>query len=94
MKEINGRPLTKFELLIKDGIAEVILDRPDELNVMDGEFFDEVGFIFNHLNENDDVNVIILWAKGRLFTAGLDIKNLAVPGIIHSQMNLPLEIYF
>ena len=56
------------------GIAEVILNRPKQYNVMDNTFFTEIGSAFRALDEDNEVNVIILWAEGKLFTAGLDLK--------------------
>jgi enoyl-CoA hydratase/carnithine racemase len=58
-------------------IAEVILCRPNKLNAMDQNFFDEVLQTFNTLSIDDDVNVIILWAEGKAFSAGLDLRSAA-----------------
>jgi enoyl-CoA hydratase/carnithine racemase len=59
----------------ENGVAEVILNRPQVLNVMDHVFFDEIGVVMNDLDKDDRVNAILLWAEGRLFTAGLDLKS-------------------
>lgn len=57
-----------------DGIAEVILCRPKQLNTMTPAFFREVRDVFSALDTDDEVNVCLLWAEGRVFTAGLDLK--------------------
>jgi len=63
--------------LLENGVAEVVLNRPEQLNMMDGDFFDEIGRVFADLDKNPKVNVIFLWAEGKLFTAGLDLKAAA-----------------
>jgi len=57
-----------------DGVAEVVLVRGDKLNPMTQKFFEEIGSVFRQLDEDPQVNVVLLWAEGRLFTCGLDLK--------------------
>lgn len=66
-------PFSYLKVSIQNFIAEVILNRPEKLNVMDINFFDEVGKCFKSLDIDDTVRVIIIWAKGKVFTAGLDL---------------------
>ncbi len=61
----------------KDGIATVSLSRPEKLNTMDTVFFKDIGDCFTALDEDVSVRVIVLCAEGRLFTAGLDLKEAA-----------------
>jgi len=67
-----------------NGIAEVVLNRPNKLNIMDFQFFEEVGKAFNELDSDSNVKVIILWAEGKIFTAGLDLKS-AIADITSAQ---------
>lgn len=53
--------------------AEVVLDRPDKLNTMPPKFFHELRVVFEELEADRKVRAIVLWAEGRLFTAGLDL---------------------
>eukprot|EP01104_Vermistella_antarctica_P017179 TRINITY_DN6046_c0_g1_i1.p1 TRINITY_DN6046_c0_g1~~TRINITY_DN6046_c0_g1_i1.p1 ORF type:complete len:294 (+),score=66.88 TRINITY_DN6046_c0_g1_i1:1340-2221(+) len=55
-------------------IAEVVLNRPKKLNTMTKTFFEEVGEAFRMLDVDEEVRAVLLWAEGRLFTAGLDLK--------------------
>ncbi len=55
-------------------VAEVVLNNPQKLNAMAPVFFDEIKRAFEELDADDTVRAIILWAEGRLFTAGLDLK--------------------
>lgn len=60
-----------------EGVAEVVLARPKQLNTMTAEFFEEIGRVFRALDCDPEVNAIVLWAEGRMFTAGLDLKAAA-----------------
>jgi enoyl-CoA hydratase len=55
-------------------VAEVVLNNPDKLNAMAPIFFDEIKAAFEELDADDAVRAVVLWAEGRLFTAGLDLK--------------------
>ena len=68
--------LERFRIDIKDnGVAEVVMNRPNKLNVLDHTFFEEVGKVFDFIEASPKVNVAVLWAEGKLFTAGLDLKS-------------------
>ena len=58
-------------------VAEVVLARPEKLNTMTPTFFAEVQRAFETLDADPTVNVIIVRAEGRMFTAGLDLKEAA-----------------
>jgi len=58
-------------------VAEVILNTPDKLNAMTIKFFHEIETAFQELDRDPDVRVVVIWAEGRLFTAGLDLKEAA-----------------
>jgi enoyl-CoA hydratase len=60
-----------------DLVAEVILSRAAKLNTMTPTFFTEMQHAFELLDADDSVNVIIVRAEGRMFTAGLDLNEAA-----------------
>ena len=62
-------------------IAEVVLNNPDKLNAMAPVFFDELRAVFEEIDQDDSIHAAILWAEGRHFTAGLDLKS-ASQGIL------------
>ena len=68
--------LTRFRVEVDEvaRVGEVVLNRGDQLNVMDPTFFEELGAALQSLDESDQVNVVLMWAEGRVFTAGLDMK--------------------
>lgn len=59
-------------------IAEVVLNNPDKLNAMAPEFFQEIREAFREIDRDPEIRAAILWAEGRLFTAGLDLKATAL----------------
>ena len=63
-----------FKLDINDGIAHVVLNRPDRLNAMDGDFWTEIREIFDGLNDNPDVRVSVISSTGKHFSAGMDLN--------------------
>ncbi len=59
-------------------IAEVVLANPERLNVMAlPEFFHEVRKVFRQITDDDEIRAVVLYAEGRMFTAGLDLKTAA-----------------
>eukprot|EP01112_Ceratiomyxa_fruticulosa_P015286 TRINITY_DN446_c0_g3_i1.p1 TRINITY_DN446_c0_g3~~TRINITY_DN446_c0_g3_i1.p1 ORF type:complete len:277 (+),score=32.59 TRINITY_DN446_c0_g3_i1:111-941(+) len=60
-----------------DGVAEVILSRGEKLNTMTPAFFDEIGQVFQRISKDPSIRVVILWAEGKIFSAGLDMKEAA-----------------
>lgn len=57
----------------KGGVAEVVLDRGKQLNKMDDDFFESFHEAIAGLAEDPEVRVILIWAEGPIFTAGLDL---------------------
>jgi len=64
-------------------VAEVVFNRPTKLNTMTQAFFQEIERAFHMIDDDNDVRVALIWAEGRMFTAGLDLKetsNILVTG--------------
>jgi enoyl-CoA hydratase len=57
-----------------DHVAEVVLDRADRLNTMAPAFFRSLRRAFEEIDDDAQVRAAIVWAEGRMFTAGLDLK--------------------
>lgn len=62
-------------------VAEVVLNRPDQLNAMPFELFYEFREVFAQIDAEDSIRAVIVWAEGRMFTAGLDLKS-AMDGFV------------
>ncbi len=55
-------------------VATVTLNRPDQLNAMNGAMFREIGEAFRWIDGETDARAVVLSANGKHFTAGLDLK--------------------
>lgn len=66
-----------IELEIKDYIATVNMARVEKLNALSLAFASEIAGVFKFLGTRDDVRVVILQSKARIFCAGLDLKDAA-----------------
>mmetsp|Transcript_32428 Transcript_32428/g.56089 ORF Transcript_32428/g.56089 Transcript_32428/m.56089 type:complete len:272 (-) Transcript_32428:179-994(-) len=54
-------------------VALVALNRPTKLNAMNIQFFTELTQAFTALQADTDVRVVVLYAEGKAFSAGLDL---------------------
>ncbi len=58
-------------------VAEVVLNRPERLNRMPPAFFMDLLAAFEEIDRDDQIRVALIWAEGRLFSAGLDLNEAA-----------------
>lgn len=65
-----------FETIIKDGIAELVFNKPP-VNAFDSLEWASIAQVIAELGVDNNVNVIVIRAEGRGFCAGVDIKELA-----------------
>ena len=61
----------------KGAVATVWLNRPASLNPLSGAHLEEIGSAVMEMDADPQVKVIVLAAKGRAFSAGADLKELA-----------------
>jgi enoyl-CoA hydratase len=60
-----------------EGIALVVINRPEVLNALSTEVFIEIGIAFDDLKENRAARVVILTGEGeKAFAAGSDIVGM------------------
>jgi enoyl-CoA hydratase len=62
-----------FEVEVADKVAHVRMNRPDELNSMVREFWNELPAIVRGLDAGGDVRAMVLSSTGRHFCAGMDL---------------------
>ena len=71
---------------IENKIAHIVLNRPDELNTMNVDFWRELPYAVRTIDEQASARVIILSSTGKHFTAGMDLgvfmnpKNISLHG--------------
>jgi len=60
-------------------VARITLDRPDRLNAMNADFWNELPGAVRALDAGGDVRAIVIDANGKHFTAGLDLGMFGDP---------------
>lgn len=65
------------------GVAQVVINRPEKLNAFNTQVWTEIGDCFKRFKTNGQVRCAVISATGRMFTAGLDLKE-AVSGAVFS----------
>ena len=63
-----------------DGVVEVCFDRPEKLNSLVHESFENLVAVASQLSDDPDVRAVVLHGAGRAFCAGLDISNFDANG--------------
>lgn len=61
---------------IKDGIALLSINRPEALNALNTNFFNEMDHFIEGLSKNKSVQVLIITGGGKAFVAGADIAEM------------------
>jgi enoyl-CoA hydratase/carnithine racemase len=64
-----------FDLEIKAGVAEITLNRPDRLNALTFEIYEELAGTFEQL-ALPEVRAVIITGKGRGFCSGGDVEGI------------------
>jgi enoyl-CoA hydratase/carnithine racemase len=67
----------KFDLQ-DNGIGILTLNRPEKLNAVSFQMIEDLHSIMDHLMTNLDCRVLILKAEGKVFCAGLDLKESTI----------------
>ena len=65
---------------IKDGVADVRLNRPEKLNALDNAMFRAIVDAGENLKRRSEVRAIVLSGEGRSFCAGLDFSSFQAMG--------------
>jgi len=60
----------------QNGIATVLLNRPDKLNALSAEMYHQLADQFDALGLDDEVRAVVLTGAGRAFCAGGDVGSM------------------
>jgi enoyl-CoA hydratase len=71
---------TCFSYSVSEHIAHIQLSRPQALNTMNGEFWDEIPAVFAEIDADPTVRAVVISSSGKHFTAGLDLNWAAGSG--------------
>ena len=64
----------RIKLTIEQDIAQVLLDRPEKMNALDGAMFDALIEVGRSLIEQPGLRAVVMSGAGRAFCAGLDMS--------------------
>ena len=78
-----------FDVNIEDGVAHIIMNRPEKRNAMIAEFWTELPAIVRDIDENAKARVIVLSSTGPIFCAGIDIGMLKTDVGVSKDKNHP-----
>lgn len=67
---------------LADHVATVWLDRPEKLNAMAHAFWVEFPQVIEALGAKDEVRAIVVAARGKAFTVGIDLAELGADGAV------------
>ena len=81
----------RVNLSITDGIAMVLLDRPEVLNALDQQMWEELVNVFRSATNDPKVRVVIISGIGRGFCVGADLKEVAWRGESQIQSRRRIE---
>ncbi len=62
---------------LADGVANVVLNRPDKSNAMNRQMWDDIRDALRKLDEAPEARVVVLSGAGRHFNAGIDLAMLS-----------------
>lgn len=58
----------------KDGIARIIMNRPESLNSMNRQMIEEIGRALSDVDNDQTVRVVVITGRGKAFCTGMDLK--------------------
>ena len=67
---------TRFKIEIENGVAHVIINRPEKANALDLLSWQELQSVFEEMDTSDEVRVVILSGEGKHFCSGIDLELL------------------
>ena len=83
--------LTTVNLNISDGIARILLNRPNVLNAINQRMWEELTYVFHSLKNSSETRVAVITGAGRGFCSGADLKEVAWRGETLSESRNRIE---
>jgi enoyl-CoA hydratase len=69
--------MTDYQTILyekENGIARIILNRPEALNALTKTMFIEIGQVLDAAEQDEEIRVVVISGKGKAFCAGADLK--------------------
>jgi enoyl-CoA hydratase len=74
MTDVTTTDFTCFAVTIEDGVAHIQLKRPEAMNSMSREFWNELPVIVRDIDDNARARCIVISSTGKHFSAGMDLS--------------------
>lgn len=73
----SARPApASFRYVEKDGLGSITLARPDRLNALTFQVYEELTALFESFRGRDDLRVVTITGEGRAFCSGGDVEDI------------------
>lgn len=82
------KTVKSFDFHIKDGIAQITLNRPEVFNAVTFEVYREMSDLFAEMSSDSEVRVVTITGKGKAFCSGGDVKEIIGPLLEHGETEL------
>ena len=85
----------KYETIIlekKENIATITLNRPEKLNALSDKMAEELPDVFDAVDKDDDVRVVVLTGAGRAFCTGADIQERFLTNIEERKKGIVTDV--
>jgi enoyl-CoA hydratase/carnithine racemase len=79
---------TSFDFGITDGIARIVLNRPEAYNALTFDVYRELTQCFAELQNQNDVRVVTLTGTGKAFCSGGDVREIIGPLLSRDESRL------
>lgn len=77
MTPAPGRPSpSSFRFAEEDGLAAITLSRPERLNALTFQVYEELTALFESFRARDDLRVVTITGEGRAFCSGGDVEDI------------------
>lgn len=68
------KPCSTLLFEVRDGVAHIVLNRPERLNALDRACLLELNDAMDHVDSDDSIRAVVLSGAGRAFSSGFDLK--------------------
>lgn len=75
----------EISVVVSERVATITLERPAQLNAVNAQMHRELADVFNHVDKDPDVFVIILTGRGGSFCAGGDLEWIEQMALDHDR---------
>src|SRR5580658_10033565 len=90
----ESRPMGECVLLERDErIALITLNRPERLNAVNQQLWDEFGTALDTVHHDPDVWAVVVTGSGRAFCAGADLGDVDRTGVGEEALQAPARMY-